>query len=209
MKKAVFLILFFVFSLILFADVYKYTDKKGRVYFVDSIYQVPMNYRKNMEILPSGKDINEQEKTFARLLLEKKETIKIGDMYYHFLLSKTRILFIVVFLLLLLIIGLIIHFKDFFWALNLLLVFFLFFEGVYIFGFYPEVKNATVIYSYLTKRYCSKKISIPERVKKYSLENAVSKNPIPFNPFLYYKKVERLKDFYNQISFEGKVGSGR
>lgn len=209
MKKAVFLILFFIFSLTLFADVYKYTDEKGRVYFVDSIYQVPMNYRKNMEILPSGKDINEQENTFARFLLEKKETIKIGDMYYHFLLAKTRILFVAVFLLLLLIIGLILYFKDFFWALNLLLVFFLFFEGIYIFGFYPEVKNATVIYSYLTKRYCSEKISISERVKKYSLENAVSKNPIPLNPFSYYKKVERLKDFYNQISLEGKVGSER
>ncbi len=209
MKKIVYFLLFFIFSFSLFADVYKYTDEKGKVYFVDSIYQVPMNYRKNMEILPSGKDINEQENTFARLFLGQGKTSLIGDMYFEFLRLKVKNILVFVALLFLLTIILILYLRDFFWGLNLLLVFILFMQGIYLFGVYPRVKRATLVYSYLTKRYYAKKLKVAAKVKKESLENAVSKNPVPLNPFSYYKKVERLRDFYNQISFEGKVGSGR
>ncbi len=209
MKRALLVFLAVILFFPLLADVYKYTDEKGNVYFVDSIYKVPLNYRKSVEVLPSGKDINEQEKPFANIFLKKENKGKVGDLYTSFVLSRIKGWLILLSLVFVIFLFIVFHSKDFLWAVNLLLLFFLLFEGVYLFAVYPSVKRATIVYSYLTKHYLSNSLSPADRVKKYSLENAVSKNPIPLNPYAYYKKVRLLKEFYNEISIEVSVDGGK
>ncbi|BBB32346.1 hypothetical protein TTHT_0780 [Thermotomaculum hydrothermale] len=207
MKKTIFFLFIIFISFSAFSDVYKYKDEKGRVYFVDSIYQVPLNYRKNMEILPSGKDVNREEKFFADIFLNKDTVVKAGNFYYNFIFSKIKPL--LVFWLIVFVIFLILMFKikDFLWILNLLLLFLILTEGIYLFGVYPAVKRGTIVYSYLTTRFFNKSMSVSERVKKYALENAVAKNPLPLNPYSYYLKTKRLKEFYNKISLEVSIGN--
>ncbi len=202
MKKMLFFVFLFVFSFSLLADVYKYTDEKGRVYFVDSIYQVPFNYRRKMEILPSGKDVNKQEKPFERFLLQKNGIVKAGDLFKDFVFEKVKTwLFFVGFLFVFLVI-IAFYLQDIWWGINFLLLFFLVFEGIYLFVFYPKVKRCTEVYSYLTRRYIARELKVPDRVKKDALEDVLSRRPVPLNPFSYFGCIMRLEDFYNKISAE-------
>ena len=205
MKKVFFVFLVILFVFPVFSDVYRYKDENGKVYIVDSIYQVPLNYRDRVEVLPSGKDVIKQEKAFQNLVLKGDLKRKIGDSYFNFILDKIKGGLIVLSITLLLIVFLFVKSGDFWWYLSGFLLIFLLVEFSYLFYFYPETKKATRVYSYLTQSYLSKKIAIPERVKKFSLENAVMKNPVPLNPYGYFKRVSRLKDFYNSISLEALI----
>jgi hypothetical protein len=77
MKKILFIILYILFLFmgeISFAEVYKWVDEKGVVYFTDDIMQVPEKYRPKSESigLPEGK---EETKVEGESTPKKKEEI--------------------------------------------------------------------------------------------------------------------------------------
>ena len=205
MKKVFFVFLSIIFAILVFSDVYKYKDENGKVYIVDSIYQVPLNYRDKVEVLPSGKDVIKQEKAFQNFVLKGDLKRKIGDSYFNFVLNKIKKGLIILSIVILFIIFFSVKGGDFWWYLSGFLLILLVIEFSYLFYFYPETRKSTRIYSYLTQSYLSKRIAIPERIKKFSLENAVMKNPVPLNPYGYYKRVSRLRDFYDSISLEALI----
>ncbi len=202
MKTAFLFFLLLLVSFNVVADVYKYKDEKGRVYFVDSIYKVPLNYKKSVEILPSGKDINQQEEIFFKAFLAKDKKVKFGDLYFNFILEKTRKWVAGILLIFGVVLLIILFQRDFFWGINYLVILFLLTEVIYIFVVYPEVREATRVYSYLTRKHLAVAFSVSDRVKKHSLENSIIYKPIPLNPYKYFRKVILLKEFYNKKSIE-------
>jgi chromosome segregation ATPase len=73
MKRILVIILFILFiSQIAFAQVYRWVDEKGVVYFTDDITQVPEKYRPNAKIIGSSEEKGEA-KVDGELSPKKKE----------------------------------------------------------------------------------------------------------------------------------------
>ena len=200
MKKILIFSFVFLCLFSVFGDVYKYTDSEGKVYLVDSIYKVPPEYRSKAEILPSGKEVSKQDKMFSDVFLMKKSVKKIGGVYKNFVYEKIKpYIFAVLFLFL---VAVVLSFwqRDWIFSLMVFLVFFLVSEFVFLFAVYPKVVRATKVYSYLTSRYFGKSLSVADKVKKYSLENAVISRPVDLNPYGLYKRVDMLAEFYDNAS---------
>ncbi len=198
MRKAIFLLFLLMLTPNVEANVYKYKDKSGKVYFVDSVYQIPKEYLANAEVLPSGKELNKVEKRILARM--NSENLKIGDMFFFDLTNKLK-MWIGGYLFIFLILFLYFNFKrDYLSVFSVILFFFLVWQGIYIFKIYPETRETVLVYSYLTKKIYDKKLSVAERVKKTSLEHAVLNRPLPLNPYSFYKKVLKIRDFYNYLS---------
>jgi len=200
MKKILIFSFVFLCLFSVFGDVYKYTDSEGKVYLVDSIYQVPPKYRSRVEILPSGKEVSEEEKMFADVFLLKKTVKKIGGVYKNFVYEKVKPCIFAVLFLFFVVIILSLWRKDWLFTLNISIVFLILFELIFLFAVYPKVVRATKVYSYLTSRYFGKSLNVADKVKKYSLEDAIISRPVDLNPYGLYKRVNLLAEFYDNAS---------
>ncbi len=193
-------ILFFivVFSFEALCDVYSYRDDRGKLYIVDSINQVPLNYRDRVKVLPSGKRVREAEKRLNELFLFKGSK-DAGKIYLSFLLYRIRGSLVLLCVVIVLSLFSIYYFRDYFVFLNAILFNFFLIIFLYFFIFYPEVKKDTESFSYLIKTGCYGYTPVSFKVKIESLEYAISKNPVPLNPYRYFKNVYLLSDAYSNL----------
>jgi len=198
MKKVFFCFILFLLVFNVKADVYKYRDENGKVYFVDSVYQIPREYLPTAEILPSGKEVNKVEK---RVLTKLNSGIaKAGDMLISDLKERLKIWLGGYFLLFVIFLIYFAFKRDYLSLVALFLLFFLVWQGIYIFKIYPETRKAVFVYSYITDKFYKDRLSVVGRVKKVSLENRVLNKPLPLNPYRFYKNVKKIRDFYNSLS---------
>ena len=76
----VLVVLFFLSPDIGLAEIYKYVDEKGSMYFVDSMDKIPAKYRKNTKTLP---EINREEKVHKKPNAPVSEKSLLGRWEYQ------------------------------------------------------------------------------------------------------------------------------
>ncbi len=109
----------FSFAQISFAAIYKYTDKKGTVFFTDNETTIPQEYRDRVVIIedqeqeiPSSKAIDESQPVSQKIEAEVSETRSLYSRWQDIPLAKRLVISAVIFMGLLIIRKVLIRFLS-------------------------------------------------------------------------------------------------